>query len=151
MRVARLSEEPVGRVHVGREFRRVRLAYKDSARAAQPLNRDRVLLGDVVCAQERAESRAEAFGLEVVLGDEGHALERPRLFSAPEAPVTGLSLREGVGIDRADGVDGGVELLDPPQKVSGEIARADLAARHEGRERAAGHLVQRLAHAACLR
>jgi len=65
-----------------RELGRIRLAQQHAAGGRQPIDANGALARDVVLHQARAEGRAQALGVEVVLDEEGHAFEWARDFSA---------------------------------------------------------------------
>ena len=107
--------------------RHVRLAEDDRPGRLQPLHRQRVLGGNVVLQQRRAERRRQARQVERLLARHRHAVQRPPHLAARQRRV-GLpgALAGAVGVLDDDGIDARIELLNVLQVVIEKLQATDL-------------------------
>src|SRR5881396_3828069 len=145
-RVAGHAEQEVVRDADPAEGRRVRLADQDRARGLHAEDDGRVLRGDMIAVERRAERRAEALGEDEVLHGERHAVERPEPRPARHQSALGLTR----GAARPLGVHGHVgvqvlEVLDPRQHGLDDLDGGDLLLSDGGREVGRAHPAERVA------
>ena len=138
-RVVRVERPPVHRVVRMRshpELGHVRLADRNHARAAQPLDDDRVLGRHEVAEDRRAEGHRKADGGLEVLERERQAVQRPDLIARRDPPVGVVGQRQArVVVElRDDGVERRVQALDPPQMRRHYLARRELPLADEPRQ-----------------
>ena len=133
-RVARGPEDRVEGVRAGRELRHVGPAQQYDARPADPLDRQRVLVGHEVGMERRAEGRAPARHGVGVLHCEREPVQRADRVTGGQ-PLVGGCRRAArpLGVQRHDGVDLAVALLDPREVQVEQLARRDLARMYGGR------------------
>ena len=89
--VARDAEDGVEGLRAGAELRRVRLADDDRARAAQPLDDQRVRVGHVVAVDRRAVGRAQPRRVDEVLDRDRQPVQRAERVAARERRVGGAA------------------------------------------------------------
>ena len=89
-----------GLIGTERPLRHVRFRQHQRARLLDALHLERVLLGQIAGEGQRAVGGLQALGLEIVLHDHRHAMQRPRESGLREAPVKLLGLLLHVRIQR---------------------------------------------------
>ena len=122
------AEDRVERVRARRELRHVRLADPDRAGRLQPRHHQLVASGTVFGVQRRAPRRPHAAGGVGVLVRDGQAVQRADRTPRGQRRVGGVGGGpRALGVQRDDGVDLRVELLDAVQVGLEQLARGDLA------------------------
>ena len=97
------------------------------APAAQAPHVRAVVIGDPVAERAAAVAGRQALGgREQVLDGDGHAAERSRIAGADAVGLCQSSLAADVG----EGIQPGIETLDPRQGGADELARRKLARAH---------------------
>jgi hypothetical protein len=127
-------------------FGDVGLANHDRARALQHRN-DRLVLGrDIVGEQHAAKTRRQPLGVDQILDPEREPVQRPKRIAVHHGGLA-LPRRPARRIERArnDCIDGGIDLLDPPDATVHEFDRRKLALADQ-RPRRYGGQIARLGH-----
>ena len=102
------------------------LPEDDRPRVAKASSDLRVDVGNAVGEEGRADGRAQAAGVDVVLERNRKTMQRPEERSAGERVVGRASLLErGIGRDRDEGTEV-VESFDALEEALGRLDRADL-------------------------
>ena len=133
-RVARRPEQPVRGDTLAGEFGAVGQAKEHAARAAQPLDSERVGGGHEVREQGRALAYDATLNPDVVLDGEGDP-EQGRRVAAPQALVRALRLgAHRIGIEADDGVQERVRGLDRGDGGLGGFGSRDFAPAEKRRQ-----------------
>ena len=137
-RVARAAEHLVEGVPTGGELGTVRLPEDHGARVPQPADDQGILGGYVVPIERGAVRRTEPGDRGHVLDADGQAREQTHLLAAHQPQLQVAGVVERPGIERDDGVDGGVVALDARQARLDDLDGRDFARPDEPRELGGG-------------
>ena len=127
-------------------FGDVGLADDDRAGALEHRNNSFILGRDVIGEQHAAETRRQSLGVDQVLDPERKPVQRAERIAAHHGSLA-RSRRCACRLERArnDRIDGGIDLLDPPDATFHEFDRRKLALADQRPGRYRGQIA-RLAH-----